>query len=106
MLEIIVASVILALVIAGTANVFISSRRFMAQSRERINEGELGKYVLDPLQMDVNASTWDQAGNQLTVGTRSQSKTINGKSYNFTYNVSQVAGTDLRKVEVTCSNCD
>jgi Tfp pilus assembly protein PilW len=68
LLEIIVATVILALVISGLANIFLVGKRYILGSHSRITSGELGKYFLDPLQNDVNQATWTAAGNCLGTG--------------------------------------
>lgn len=68
-LEVLVSTIILALVLTGIVNVFISGKRWILHSRERMSAGELGKLFLAPLQMGVRADTWGAVGNllQLTV---------------------------------------
>jgi len=58
LIEIIVASIILALTVAGIANLFVSGKRYIAHARWRMGGGEIGKYFLDPLQMNVRADQW------------------------------------------------
>jgi len=59
LIEIIVATVILALTLAGMANLFISGKRWVLISQTRMVGGELGKFFLDPLQMLVRQDTWN-----------------------------------------------
>ncbi len=57
-LEILVASIILAIVTAGLANIFFVGKKYILRSRSRMAAGELGKVFLDPLQMDVRQDLW------------------------------------------------
>jgi Tfp pilus assembly protein PilV len=105
-LEIIIAMLILVLVMAGLANLFVAGKRFVLASRSRIAGGELGKYFLDPLQMNVTQSNWDQAGNDLMIGpdrTGSAVKLEGNVEYTPTYNITDVTGTDLRQVKLILS---
>ena len=74
LVEILVSLVIMGLVMVGLVNIFISGKRWTLHSRSRITAGELGRYFLDPLQMDVRQDTWDQSpvdpppNNLLTIG--------------------------------------
>lgn len=70
LLEVLVAAIILALVMAGMVNVFIVGKRFIVHSRSRMSGGELGKLFLAPLQGDVRADTWGVGSNSLRLGTR------------------------------------
>ena len=58
MIEIMVSVIILALVVAGMANLFISGKRWVLISQTRMTTGELGRFFLDPLQMLVRQDTW------------------------------------------------
>lgn len=58
LLEIIVSLVILSLTVAGLANIFVSGKKWLLHARSRMTAGELGKYFLDPLQMQVRQDTW------------------------------------------------
>ncbi len=97
LLEIIISTAIFALVILGLSNIFVASKRYILHSRARMAGAELGKYFLDPLQMNVRQDTWDQAGNNLSVGTYSASQLVNNINYNSTYLVSNVTGTTIRR---------
>ena len=61
---------ILALVVAGEAGLFVVGKRHILHSRCKMTAGELGKYFLDPLQMQVRQDTWGTASNSLTIGVR------------------------------------
>lgn len=69
LLEILVSALILALVMTGLANIFLTGKRYILRSRARMTGGELGKLFLDPLQMAVRQDTWNQSGNFLNTGT-------------------------------------
>lgn len=98
--EILVSVVILALVVTGLANVFVAGKKYVQHNKMRMSGGEVGKYFLDPIQNDVNASTWTTNG----VGTGAiptETKSIDGKSYTGTYTVSNDSPlTNINKVKV------
>lgn len=114
LVEILVASVIFALVIVGLLSVFSSGNRHIVHTRERMTGTELGKFFVDPFQMDVSQETWDQAGNQLNVSAVPVNLTptphkINNREFSATYTVADgdplsanydanLASTDLRRV--------
>ena len=58
LIEILVAAIILALVMTGLANTFIVGKRYILHSRLRMTVAELGKYFLEPLQMQVRQDEW------------------------------------------------
>lgn len=99
LLEIIIATMLLALVMSGLMGIFIAGKRHVIHSRERMTGSELEKLFLDPLQMAVRQDTWDQAGNELKTPTVTVQK-VNNINYTPQYTVTDVAGTDLRKVKV------
>ncbi|HTZ11411.1 MAG TPA: prepilin-type N-terminal cleavage/methylation domain-containing protein [Candidatus Margulisiibacteriota bacterium] len=101
--EILIAMVILAAVMAGLTGVFVSGSRYVIHSRSRISSAELGKYFLDPLQNDIREDSWDQVGNNLTVGIRSGvSVDLDGITYHANYDVTnQTQAPGLRKVKLT-----
>ncbi|MDD2751852.1 MAG: hypothetical protein PHN59_01815 [Candidatus Omnitrophica bacterium] len=65
-MEVIVALVILAVVMAGLVNLFISGKRWIIHLNYRMAGGELGRQFLDPLQMQVRQDQWVPGGNCLT----------------------------------------
>jgi len=100
LLEILVSALILALVMTGMANIFLASRRYLMRTRSKIQAAELGRLFLAPLQMDVRQDQW--GSNCLSAGTGCPgAQTINNIPYTPTYEISNVAGTTLRKVKVT-----
>ncbi|MDD4900282.1 MAG: prepilin-type N-terminal cleavage/methylation domain-containing protein, partial [Candidatus Omnitrophica bacterium] len=58
LMEVLVALIILAVVMAGIVNLFISGKRWILHMRARMAGGELGRQFLDPLQMDVRQDQW------------------------------------------------
>jgi len=111
LLEIVVSTTLLALVTTGLANLFVAGKRYIAHTRSRMAGGELGKYFLDPLQMYVKQTDWNntnsdyvssnplhkrtnQAGNSVTLD----------RTYNSSYTVSVLSNfannSAARKVKV------
>lgn len=104
LIEILIAVIILALVITGLANVFVASKRYIKHSRSRMTGGELGKNFLDPLQNDVNASTWSTTSRLGAGAVNPETISIDGTLYTGTYVVTQDSPqTNLNKVRVTIS---
>ncbi len=58
LLEILIATMILAIVIGGLASVFSSSKWYVAHTRSWLTAAELGGYFLDPLQSNVSQEQW------------------------------------------------
>lgn len=63
LLEILVSTLILALVMTGMVNLFISGKKWILHARSRMTGGELGKTFLDPLQSYVKQSDWNSSTN-------------------------------------------
>ncbi len=104
LLEVLIAALILSLIGIGMANLFISGKRYVQHSRERMAGGELGKTFLDPLANDfVREDLWNDPSNCLTSNPSTGcpgSQTIGNITYNPTYSISDVTGTDLRRVSI------
>jgi len=101
LLEILIASLILALVITGLLGIFIQGKSLSQHNRARIAAGELGKYFLEPLQMQVREDNWTAnclSNNSICDGV---SETLNGITYNASFNTDAVVNTTLRRVNVT-----
>jgi len=113
--EIIVATVIFSLVIAGILGVFVAGKRHIMHAQGRMTSSEIGKLFIDPLQFSVRQDTWDNTSNGLSLGITSCSasgdqnpacpsvatqRIINNIDYTAQYNVSALPNTDLRKVAV------
>ena len=100
LIEIIVATFVLALVITGLAYVFLAGKRHILHTRSKIQAAELGRLFLAPLQMDVRQDEW--SSNCLSAGTGCPGiQAIDNISYTPTYDITDVSGTNLRKVKVT-----
>lgn len=99
LIEILVASVVFALIISGLVSVFVMAKGYSVHARARTTASQLGKFFLDPLHMDVDQEHWWTncvgAGNCPPT-----TETIDGRPYGATYNVDDVVGTDLRRVTV------
>jgi Tfp pilus assembly protein PilV len=96
LMEIVVALVILSLTMAGLLNVFIAAKSHGLRSRTLISASELGKYFLDPLQMQVRQDQW--GSNCLSTGSNcpgAQTITNYGSTltYTPTYTITNVVGT-------------
>jgi Tfp pilus assembly protein PilV len=122
LIEILVSLVILILVVASLASVFVSAKMQIAHSRSRLTGTELGKYFLDYFQMYVRQGAtsltandgWDQINNQLYLLTspyqenrswQESGLTIGDMTFGATdYTVSRVkdgaSDTGLRRVVV------
>ncbi|HTY44946.1 MAG TPA: hypothetical protein VMD52_03030 [Patescibacteria group bacterium] len=104
LIEVLVAAILLALVLAGMSSVFITGRRSLLHSRSRSAGGELGRYFLDPLQADVNQATW--GSNCLTAGTGCPGALqVPPITYTPAYSTADVSAwvgnSHLKKVKVT-----
>lgn len=65
-IEILVSSILVAIVLVGLANLFFVAKRYVALGGSKGAGMELGKRFLDPLQMQVRQDTWGAAGNDLS----------------------------------------
>jgi prepilin-type N-terminal cleavage/methylation domain-containing protein len=100
LVEIMVSSVIFALVILGLISVFVSASKQITHTRERMTSAQLGKFFLDPLQDYVRDNDWD-SGNELSANGDNKpggSQVINNRTFTETHDVSAVGGTGLRRV--------
>ncbi|OGX16369.1 MAG: hypothetical protein A2166_06405 [Omnitrophica WOR_2 bacterium RBG_13_41_10] len=106
LLEILVATMLFALVMTGLANVFLAGKRHLIHSKSRISGAEINKFFLDPLQMDVRQDTWSTAGNCLTStgsSCSSEARTLDTIVYNVNWSIGPGPITNLRKVTATIS---
>jgi len=101
LLEILVASIILAIVTAGLANIFVVGKRYILRSRSRMAGGELGRVFLDPLQMDVRQDLW--GSNCLSSGIGCPgTEVLSGITYAPTYDITPNSpAANLNKVKLT-----
>ena len=118
LLEIIISTVILALVMAGLTNIFVAAKRQVMHARDRMSSSEMGKLFVDPLQTHVRQDTWNTAGNALTAGTTycktsggtqnpvcpsiATQRIVNRVDFEAKYEIDTVL-TNLRRVKVTVS---
>jgi len=58
LVEVLVSMLILAVVIGGLTNLFLSTKELVLHLHSRMVAGKLGRYFLDPLQMYVRQDTW------------------------------------------------
>jgi prepilin-type N-terminal cleavage/methylation domain-containing protein len=109
LVELLVSVLILALIMAGLANVFYTSRRYIALSRSRAQAAEFSKKALDNLSSYVRQDTLSSSANPLCTSagctsTNKQGETIglNYITYNSSYNVSNVSITapEMRRVKI------
>ena len=105
LLEILVASLILALVLAGLLNIFVAGKRWVLHNRLRMTGGELGKFFLDPLQNEVRQDTWSTS----CLGTGTCPDQTAGpaqgldRTYTASYTVSPGPIANIQKVKVDIS---
>lgn len=101
LVEVLVAVVIFALLLVGLMSVAIAGNKNVIHARDRAVAAQLGRFFLDPLQGDVRLDTWDQAGNQLRIGTSAGvAQSFNNRSFAEALTVTTVpnTGNDLRRV--------
>jgi len=104
LIEILVSSVIFALIISGLVSVFVMSKGHNVHARARTTASQLGKFFLDPLQMEVDQEHWDTncLGRHAVGDCPDGTETIDGRTYDAVYNVTDVGNnTDLRRATVT-----
>ena len=96
LLEIIISAVIVAMVVTGVVGVFVSGRKLIVHSRNRISAAELGKKFIDPIQAQVRQDQWGT--NSLTNGS-----TISGSSgsFNYSYVSSALAAPSTARKVIT-----
>lgn len=106
LIEIIVATFLLALVTTGLAYVFLAGKRHILHTRSKIQAAELARLFLAPLQTDVRQDQW--GSNCLSAGTGCPgAQTVDNITYTPTYENSALLVDAqnplgrLRKVKVT-----
>lgn len=88
MLEVLIAALLLSLVMLGLMNVFLGSKRYILGSRWRITAGELARYFLAPLTLNVSQNTWSTSWLG-SGGNYTSNITLDGINYTANYNVTQ-----------------
>ena len=86
LMEIVIATVIFALVVAGMMSVFIAAKRFLVGTKSQTVNAEIGRLFIEEFQQNVTASNWGTSSNELT--NTPSSKTFGGWSavYTATHN--------------------
>ena len=103
LMEVIVASMLIAITLTGLAHLFVIGKRYILHSRSRMASGELSKVFLDPLQMNVRQDQWGNncLSSSPTAGCPGP-QTIDNIPYTPTYTINDVGGgTNLRRVRLT-----
>lgn len=96
--EILVSLILISLILTGLVSLFVAGKTHIRHSRYRMTAGELGRFFLDPLQMDVRQDAWGSnclSSNPTSGCPASQSLDI---TYSFIPTIDDVAGTNLRRV--------
>lgn len=103
LLEILIATLLFALVVTGLAHIFLAGKRHIRHGRSRITASEFNKYVLDVLPMQVRQDEWatnclGQGINCATTVDQTWTNEADNIIYSTTTISSAVSGTELRKV--------
>ena len=105
LLEVLVASTLLATSVAVIFGAFVSAHKFPKPEIGRGFGTHLVREKLEELAEAVRQDWWPAANKPLTIGlTAADSVTYNGTAYARSYTVSGVAGKDYRKVQITVSS--
>ncbi|MBU4252770.1 MAG: type II secretion system GspH family protein [Candidatus Omnitrophica bacterium] len=99
LVEILVASSVFSLVILGLVSVFIAAKGHVIHARERMVSAVIGKFFIDPLQMDVRQENWDTS--IFVLGKSPDTQIINNTEFTATYVIADVVDTDLHRVITT-----
>jgi type II secretory pathway pseudopilin PulG len=97
LVEIMVASILLAAVLAGLLASFVSVRRYVARANSRLDAANLARGSLNSLSTDVRADTWNTTGNLSAGYTNQNTVVLDGSSYVANYTVIDT-GHDFRQV--------
>jgi len=106
LIEVLVSTIIFTIVVAGLASIFIAGKRLLLHQRSRMAGGELGRYFLDPLQMNVKQSDWDNStGNYKDTNWFHSHPDETVGNYTANYMVENLPSDTgpMRKVKVTVS---
>ncbi|MDD4907755.1 MAG: type II secretion system protein [Candidatus Omnitrophica bacterium] len=106
LLEIMVATIILSLIMAGLASLFYGAKRWVLHARMRMQATQVSKSYLDPLQRNVRQDQWNPASNCLSTdgaaGCDAAVETIEGIQYTPAYVVGAPPfGGNNKKVRFT-----
>ena len=105
LVEVVVSMVVFALVVVGLSSVFMAGGKLIIHNRERMTSAQLGKFFLDPLQVNVRQDHWLDVGpaNGLALGGpwSGVTQSINNRTFTEVHTVSTVGTTVLRRVITT-----
>jgi Tfp pilus assembly protein PilV len=100
LLEVIIASVIIAMVMAGLGATFVLGKRYSLHTHSRLTAAELGRYYLDNLTMLIRQDRWDNSNCLYAGNCGIGSQSIERVDYHAAYTVTTPASLELRKVLV------
>ena len=106
LLEIMVATIILSLIMAGLASLYFGAKRWVLHSRMRMQATEVSKSYLDPLQNGVRQDNGNPAAICLSTdgaaGCNGAVDNIEGVAYTPVYAIgAPFAGSTMKKVRLT-----
>lgn len=58
LLEVLISSIILAILLSGLANIFVATKRLLLHTRCRATAAEIAEYYLSPFPMQIRATNW------------------------------------------------
>ena len=101
-IEVVVTAIIFVLAVFGILATTSVMQPQVKDSSKRLLAAYEAKKFLNNLRSGIDQTTWDLAGSDYTLG--AHSKTIG--VYTINYTVSAVAGTDVRKINLTITYPD
>lgn len=102
LLELIICTIIIILLAAGLANIFVVGKGYIARTKSQINSAEIAKHFLAPMHSQVRQDVWSSTGNCVGnfMACPSAAENIDGVAYTPVFNITNVTGTTLRRVKV------
>lgn len=107
LLEILVSTILLALVVAALANIFIATKRLVMHTRSRAAAAELSRSYMDSLQMEISQLNWGvttPSGNCLRMfagrNTATWTDTTTNTLYTPDYDANQDASIDIDDMDI------
>lgn len=100
LLEILISVLILAMLMAGMAGLFISGKKWILHARTRATSSELTKKALSYLQGQVSQASWGSNCLSATGACFPVEETLGPTRYTAAYTTSNVGTTGLRRAVV------
>ena len=101
LVEVVVASVILALLASGVFSVMISARYLVGRTRDRARAVELARQQIEQMRQLISADQWNLTTSPIYPGSWSGWSPAPGASnYEYRYKVSTVVGAECRQVTI------